>query len=297
MNDPPAAHELFTPTLLDLLNAVRDAAARVVATAGRRGAPPAADAGEAVHDFRVALRRLRTLLRPARHVYGRRRVRAASEDLRRFAGATSVLRDEEVLRETLAGLDLPPRARRDLDRWAGQRARQERARRAAVVKLLRQVAPPALLPAHPPPLEHALLAIEALTRRRPHTVDATELGLRALNEARASVAELSGTDLRDVAAMHALRIRFKRLRYTAELFAPLLGDEVRRIAKGAAKMQRRLGDLHDLDQALVRVRRARGLPPRSRTAVLRALRSARTASAEVAGRELAEALTPPPSSS
>ena len=89
-----------------------------------------------MHDFRVALRRLRTVLRVARMLYGRRRMRSIARGLRRFAAATGALRDEEVLRETLASLDLPTEAKVEVERWTARRARGERALRADVARAL-----------------------------------------------------------------------------------------------------------------------------------------------------------------
>jgi CHAD domain-containing protein len=75
--------------------------------------------------------------------------------------------------------------------------------------------------------------------------------------------------------MHALRIAFKRLRYTAELLGPALGEGGPVVAKSAARMQKRLGDLHDIDEALLRVARARGIPEPVAVALRRALLRAR----------------------
>jgi CHAD domain-containing protein len=88
--------------------------------------------------------------------------------------------------------------------------------------------------------------------------------------------------------MHALRIRFKRLRYAADLFEPVLGEHAALLSRQAARMQKRLGELHDVDEALVRIGRAWGLAPRPRAAVLCALRSTRRTLADRTGRDLAD---------
>ncbi len=76
--------------------------------------------GEAVHDFRVALRRTRTLLEVGRVVFGRfhtDEVRAALRDVQRTSG---VLRDEEVLLELLGALPVEgsARSRPPVPTWA-----------------------------------------------------------------------------------------------------------------------------------------------------------------------------------
>lgn len=280
---PRQAHDLLAPALFALVTAVRRASARVAAP-GRAAAPDA----DAIHDFRVALRRLRTWLRPAREVFGRRRLREIGGELRRFAQATGALRDEEVLRETLAALELPPRPRAELEAWLVQRARQERARRRGVVGLLRAGDAPGA-----PSLGAALAQLERrLGRSRRVDLGAEALGASALAEALAAVQRRAGAppELRDVAAMHALRIQCKRLRYLAELFAPLLGERGKTATKSAARLQKRLGELHDLDEALARIARARGLSAGTRWSVRRALDRARAAACERVGEELAEEL-------
>src|SRR2546430_9369557 len=59
---------------------------------------------EAIHDMRVALRRLRVVLKLSRAVFGRFHVEAIREAFTRVHRASGALRDEEVLRETLSGL-------------------------------------------------------------------------------------------------------------------------------------------------------------------------------------------------
>lgn len=274
------AHDLLAPELFAMIAEVRRTQVRVVAAAGAR-----ADADpEAIHDFRVALRRLRTVLRPARRVFGKRRLREIGAELRRFTQATGALRDEEVLRETLGALDLPPRARAQLDTWLAARAKQERARRRAVVAML--LAPD--LPATPqtparPSLATALAHLERRLggRRRSDTL-AGELSRSTCARAFDEVLALASGDARDVVAMHELRIRWKRLRYSAELFAPALGDRAAPLVKSSTRMQKRLGDLHDHDEALLRVARARGLPEACASLVRRALiRGRRLAAARV----------------
>jgi CHAD domain-containing protein len=276
------AHDMLAPELFALIGSARHASERVLATGkGEAGDP------EAIHDLRVAIRRLRTALRPARRVYGKRRIREISSDLGRFAQATGALRDEEVLREILGALELPARARAELDAWLSQRSRQERSRRRAVVALIAargedgagaQLGP-------------TLARLERrLAHRDPREIPAATLAEEATFAAIAGVRELAHAPSTDASAMHALRIRFKRLRYTAELFAPVLPAPVAALSKPAARMQKRLGELHDLDEALVRVGRARSLSEPAAAAVRRALVRARVKAGERVARDLREEL-------
>jgi CHAD domain-containing protein len=300
------AGDFLTPVLFTLISAVRQAAVRVSSSSDP----------QAIHDFRVALRRLRTVLRPARRLYGKRSLREIGGELRRFAQATGALRDEEVLRETLAALELPARAQRDLAAWLVQRARQERARRRRVSSMMGALPPnpraegsliARAAPITGPPLAEALAHLERrLGDRRgaPRSSDgapssgppsapwssttAGALAEAALAEATAGVEEHLGAHASDAVALHTLRIRYKRLRYTAELFAPILGERAAPIARAAARMQKRLGELHDLDEALARVARARGLSHAARAAVRRALVETREGKRDRIRRDLAE---------
>jgi CHAD domain-containing protein len=276
------AVDFLAPALFAMIAAVLRTAERVTA-AGVSGR----DDPEAIHDFRVALRRLRTALRPARRPWGKRHLKEIAAELRRFAQATGAVRDEEVLRETLSALSLPARARAELDGWIARRARQERERRRGVVRLLR--APDA--PGAAPSLHLALAHLERrLGARRDEDLAAGELAQAALRAAIEGVRALGEADPRDAAAMHALRIAWKRVRYTAELFGPLLGDGAIATAKVGARMQKRLGELHDLDEALLRIGRSRGLSEPARSAVARALRRARVHGAQRVRRDLRDEL-------
>lgn len=276
------AHDVLAPALFALVTSVRQAAERVAAPVH-----PAPPDPEAIHDFRVALRRLRTWLRPARKVFGKRRLKEIGGELRRFAQATGALRDEEVLRETLAALELPPKPRAELAAWLVQRARQERVRRRGVVSLLRATEATAGAPS----LGQALAHLERrLGRSRHEDLGVEELAATTLSGAFVAVQELVGAEPRDATAMHELRIRFKRLRYTADLFTPILGERGEVVARSAARMQKRLGELHDLDEALARIARARGLSEVTVRSVRRALARARAARCERVHKERAEEL-------
>lgn len=276
---PSRAADFLRPVLLSLIERVRMNAERVIG-AGEHGPGHEPDP-EAVHDFRVALRRLRTLLRPARSVFGKKRLRSIAEGLRDFASATGALRDEEVLRETLAALELDGDSRAAVDAWLSRRAQREQEARAQVRALLLRdrsgkkgarddagSEAPRLAP-HLDRLERRV------TRRKTKKLRAEKLARRTVAEALDRVRALATRDPEDSAAMHALRIRFKRLRYSAETFAPLLGERAERTAKSASRLQRRLGQLHDLDEAIARMSDAEGLEPAQREAVVGALRAER----------------------
>ncbi|MGK3997357.1 CHAD domain-containing protein [Sorangium sp. So ce1024] len=289
--------------LISCIERVRADARRVVATSARgEGVEPDV---EAVHDFRVALRRLRTLLKPARRIYGKRRIRPIADGLRELARATGALRDEEVLRETLTDLELGDEARSAVDAWLARRSQREHEARAAIVDLLRRDSAgdaPATGDAGAPQvdapagkrlrLEKYLARLErrASRRKKAKRRSAKALARRTIGDALDDVRALAATDPSDGAGMHALRIRFKRLRYSAETFAPIFGERAERTAKSASRLQRRLGQLHDVDEALARMKDAEGLSPDERAAVTDALGAKRARLAGKATDELAQEL-------
>jgi CHAD domain-containing protein len=280
---PLDAHALLAPILTAGIADVRAAAGRVLASTSK-----GASDDEAVHDFRVAIRRLRTALRPARGVYGRKKLRTIAEELGAVARASGALRDEEVLRETLASLELTARWRAVVDRWLKVRKPQERARRARLAALIRGTVRAGALPS----LATALAALEARLVQRGDPPAAAKLARRSLADAERGVEARLHVEANDVPGLHELRIRFKRLRYTAELFSGFCGARGEAIGQAAAKMQKRLGDVHDFDEAAVRVTRARSLDDRARRAILAALRAGRAAKV---ARALAERDGWPPS--
>lgn len=245
------------------------------------------DDDEAVHDFRVALRRLRTLLKPARLVYGKRRMRESARDLGRFASGAGAVRDEEVLRETLSDLELQPEARATLDAWMAHRAGHERALRTELLSLLVHTRRKRSIEAVLSRLQRALHHPRVARRDAPRLQSLVDI---TLHKAIASVQELAAAPPTDVAQMHALRIRYKRLRYTAELFAEVVGERATTLEKRAEKMQRRLGDLHDIDEAIAQIERSSMLDKVSRNVIVAALRERRAKLAERLGREIPEAL-------
>jgi CHAD domain-containing protein len=205
---------------------------------------------EAIHDMRVAIRRLRTLLKLARPVYGRFHadsVRAAFTAVHRATGA---LRDEEVLEETLASIacDHP-----DFTAWRTRRTARERSLRRAVIARLR-----AGELARARKLLQALVTLPVNPGRE---VAASKLARRAIDRARRGVERLRDTPTEDVVGLHTLRIAYKELRYAAELLAESLPADLAAMADPAARFQKRLGEVHDADVAIVTITRARGLDP------------------------------------
>lgn len=283
------AHAFVRPLVQAQCSAVRDAALRVAASAEAEGQLDA----DAIHDHRVAMRRLRTLLGAAAPLFKRKPLAQVLDGLRGFAQAAGAVRNEEVLVETLAKLELPGATRARIDAWLATRGRRERELRAAVVAQLARApqAAPNETNARRDPARHAPALSEVLAlaenlplKHKAEGISARALALEAMAKAAAkALADAARPDAESPPARHELRIRMKRVRYTGELLskaiakdgpvAAALADRV----KAATRMQKRLGDLHDQDEAIACITRARSVSLGDRMVVHHHLRSARTA--------------------
>jgi CHAD domain-containing protein len=227
---------------------------------------------EAVHDLRVALRRIRSLLRIVRWVYGRFHTTAIRREMAKVADATGALRDEEVLAETLAALELKGAAKSGLAAWRQRRKQRLKALRSSVVSL---IASGALKQ----PIAH-MQALVSLPCNPKRDREVRRFARQVVLEAQANVDECRAAEISDVAGMHALRIAYKRLRYSIEAFAKYLPPELRAWRDVAAKFQSLLGDLHDHDVAIEVLRRAANLRSETRGPAIRALREKRESFAQ-----------------
>jgi CHAD domain-containing protein len=219
---------------------------------------------EAVHDLRVALRRLRTLLKLARPVFGEFHsdaVRTAFADLQ---ASTGELRDEEALGETLDAVAVHSAP---LAEWRARRLVRDRRLRRGLVTRLRQGE-----------LDRAralLNAILTLPVRPDRDPPLSKFGRRAVQKAREAVEARRDTPPDDALGLHALRIAYKKLRYAVEFFTEALPIDLVALAEPAARFQKRLGEIHDIDVAKISVARARGLDRDTRMLVIAALDVAR----------------------
>jgi CHAD domain-containing protein len=234
----PAAGPYVVKKLRELDIALADAIPRVVTSAD----------DEAIHDLRVAIRRLRTLLRMARPLFGRWHadvVRKAFADVMR---ATGELRDEEVLEETLDGLAEDPA----FAAWLQARtARERKLRRAVLARIERGE------------LDRARLMLKALIVfpfDPKRNIELSKFARRTVERARRIVEKGRDVPPEDMQGLHDLRIAYKELRYSIELLAEALPLDARAMLEPAVVFQKRLGEIHDVDVANDVLQKARTLP-------------------------------------
>lgn len=209
---------------------------------------------ESLHDFRVAMRRLRAALRVFRKVLPGPPVRRVRNDLRWLAGVTGELRDCEV---QLALLDRYERRLSSGKRRLPAGFRKALASRAAAHRRR-------LLATLDSPRYHRLLRrLEDLTR------GASDNDLSLERAARRGIAKERARLTRRVRAaraepsdsnFHRTRIGAKRLRYALEFFRPVLSRRDRRRLELLARIQDALGRDHDAVIAAALARDHPGTP-------------------------------------
>lgn len=201
------------------------------------------DDPEAVHQARVATRRLRSDLRTFRQVLDRSWAEDLRSDLRTVATAFGDVRDADVMLERLRSRQpqLGPHDGRALERLLSF---LEGRRSEARMRLLRTLRGRRYL---------TLLDRLVDAARDPRVLDDVA-GVGAREELAAvmrrqwkkarravAVAREAPTDV----ALHRARIRVKRARYAAEALVPAFGKDAKRFASAAAALQDVLGQHQD----------------------------------------------------
>lgn len=221
---------------------------------------------EALHDLRVAIRRLRVLLKIARPLWSGFYAKAVRAPFTAFHRATSELRDEEVLELTLAQVRVKDHAFEQFKKR--RKKRERRLRRGILVRLEHGEVDAA---------RKSLNALLELPLNPKHAHELAPFAVEVVRDAQLVIDRLRDTPVTDVVGLHNLRIAYKNLRYAAEIFSEVLPPELAALAEPAKKLQTRLGDLHDVDVAIDTIRKARSLDPALRTRITRSLRRLRAA--------------------
>jgi CHAD domain-containing protein len=201
---------------------------------------------EELHRMRVAVRRLRAILRAARPMFEPEPIEALRGELAWLGDALGVQRDLDVmrdyLREELSTLD-------PVERRGGQRLLRhlEEAREASRLELMKALDDDRYL---------ALLDRLGETIERPPVADPDvslrDVAAREFKKLRKAVEALPGEP--SDADLHRARIRAKRARYAAELAAPVVGASAERFVEKAKLLQDALGEHQDAVVAEGRLR-------------------------------------------
>jgi CHAD domain-containing protein len=201
---------------------------------------------DGIHDMRVATRRLRTVLRDFEEINGKLPLKRTRKDLKKLSDMLGSVRDQDVavlaledfLTETetekiKTGIEALIRETRELRQEAHLDLSKTFSLRS--VENLREI------------FKSATDADIDPDSSRPATIEAA--GRKLIGARFDELLELGQNifDPHDNKALHKLRIAAKRLRYAIELFAACLGGSILPFAKEVAKLQSRLGEVHDCD--------------------------------------------------
>ncbi len=198
---------------------------------------------EFLHDYRVLLRRARSVLSVMKGVFGPEDTEAIKDGLRSLAGRTGRLRDLDVhlLGRAAQEARAPQALRSDLGPLFDDVQRERDAELAALSRVLRSRA---YTREHDRLCErvlHAAPGPEAARSMRKMADRRLERALiKVLGRGRAITPQTPDEDV------HELRIDCKKLRYALEFFRDLYpADEVRRLVKSMKGLQDLLGAFND----------------------------------------------------
>lgn len=237
---------------------------------------------DAIHDLRVAIRRMRTLLKMARPLFGRWHADAVRKAFADVMKATGDLRDQEVLEETLEGLSDHPA----FHTWLKARKARERTLRRSVNSRIERG-----------DLDRARLMLKALLvfpLDPAREVELSRFARRTVERARRTVEKGRDVPVGDMLGLHQLRISYKELRYSIELLSEALPLDARAMLEPAVVFQKRLGEIHDVDVAHEVLAAARVLPAEARAEATSALAKVREKRIAKYLRELDPLGAPPP---
>jgi CHAD domain-containing protein len=214
-----------------------------LSAAGRNGPEP-------VHQMRVAVRRLRSAIKVFRRAMASREVDEADTGLKALAARLGPTRDWDVfVTETFAAVADAFPQERHLQRLLASAERRRRACHAELRAFLTSV------DFHRLGIKLACLAGgtewretlgEAEQAELASTLD--EFAAKVLNRRLKRLLQVEGAlAALEPGALHAVRLNAKRLRYAAEIFAPLYpGKATGRYLRRLSRVQDRLGSLNDV---------------------------------------------------
>lgn len=205
---------------------------------------------EAVHDYRVAVRRTRSALGQVRDVFQSYRREKFRESFAWLAGESNVVRDTDVLLEQLPvyAAEIVPGGEAELAPLVA-RLREERAlAHAALVKVMRSLRYRRLLRSWRSFLEKPprVTLRSAPNAARPILAVASERISAVYKRIRKKARGF--TEPVPAAELHELRIECKKLRYLLEFFRSLFpAGEIGAVLAHLKQLQELLGEMNDLE--------------------------------------------------
>ncbi|MCP3798630.1 CHAD domain-containing protein [Allokutzneria sp. A3M-2-11 16] len=197
---------------------------------------------EELHKMRVAVRRLRAVLRAARPLLKGSEHKALRDDLKTVGRVLGPVRDMDVLLARLDEQALPPAERLAIEALMGDIEAERTIARQRITALFDSKR-----------YDELLHRLARFTPSSTSDSDALVSLVRKQFSKLADAVDEAGEDPEDD-VLHALRIQGKRLRYTADLAKPLVGKPMRKLIKATKAFQDVLGEHQDACVAEDRVR-------------------------------------------
>jgi CHAD domain-containing protein len=204
---------------------------------------------EAIHQFRISVRRLRGLLELYQPLLQHDWFSHHREELRFLGHSVGTLRDTDVLQQNIsdAAVKLDDSCRDALAPLHAALAQHRRQQHEQAKALLRSPRYEELIRSLPA----AAFKVVASPRRRVTPPNLTEALVRPVQRAAARLTRHS-----DPAEFHRLRIRIKRLRYALEMLDEGRSEQAKSVVKKLKNIQEILGIQHDLVAAMSWLREA-----------------------------------------
>jgi CHAD domain-containing protein len=242
---------------------------------------------EALHDLRIAIRRMRTVLKAFRGPLAGTSAARIERDLQELNRILGVARDLDVWIGFFSG-ETVARQFTGHRLWAGFVAHQLELRRlqqATVRRHLRGSRFTALRVRIARFLRLELARVAA-AGHEPAVAGPARRAVRKSLRRALQLGHLRRS--RSPEKLHRLRIALRRVRYLGGFFGPALGRPVRRLTRRAHALERLLGEMRDADLAFARIRQEGPPPPRLLVRQLDQLRQADSAAMERAWARLQE---------
>ena len=202
---------------------------------------------DGVHDMRVAIRRLRSVIRDFGEITDKFPLKNLRKRLKRLADSLGVVRDADVCITTLEELSAQAEVE-EIKAGIESIASEYRATRAAGLEELKKE----LAPERIADLESRFDAAlgESLKQRGLYQVGRIEDAAESIvSKCRKEFVDQGEAIYypNSIQRLHRMRIAGKHLRYAVELFGDVLGEGAEVLADETKKMQGYLGDVHDCD--------------------------------------------------
>jgi len=202
---------------------------------------------DGVHDMRVAIRRLRSVIRDFAEITDKFPLKNLRKRLKRLADSLGAVRDPDVFLSTLEKLSAHARDDEVRTGIAIIVLEYREKRASALQELEKEMSPERIAD-----LESRFDAVlaESLKQRGLYQVGRVEdAAERIISKCRKEFLEQGEAIYypHSIQRLHRMRIAGKHLRYAVELFGDVLGPESESLAEETKKMQGYLGDVHDCD--------------------------------------------------